>query len=85
MTDLSEPMRLALLKGSSQIVERIAQCVGEGIDDGSIAKNDAGKTAELSYNIWLGASLMINFHSNADSLQRAMQTTTSILTGNTAI
>lgn len=83
VADLSEPMRLALLNGSSLVVKRIAQCIEEGIDDGSIIKVDAATTADLLYNMWLGATLMGKLQRNADGLQRAMRITISILTSNT--
>jgi len=82
VADLSEPMRLALLKGSSEIVERISKCIEEGISDGSIVQVDAEVTADLLYNMWLGASLMSKLQRNGDALQRAMHTTISILTRN---
>ncbi|MBU1564481.1 MAG: TetR/AcrR family transcriptional regulator [Proteobacteria bacterium] len=83
VADLSEPMRLALLNGSSLVVKRIAQCIEEGIDDGSIIRADASMTADLLYNMWLGATLMDKLQRNADGLQRAMRITISILTSNT--
>lgn len=83
VADLSEPMRLALLSGSSLVVERIAQCIEAGINDGSIAKVDPSMTSNLLYNMWLGATLMGKLQRNADGLQQAMLTTTSILKGNT--
>ncbi|MGB3223762.1 MAG: TetR/AcrR family transcriptional regulator [Desulforhopalus sp.] len=85
VADLSEPMRLALLNGSSLVVKRIAQCIEAGIDDGSIIKVDAAMTADLLYNMWLGASLMGKLQCNADGLQRAMRITISILTSNTVV
>jgi TetR/AcrR family transcriptional repressor of nem operon len=85
VADLSEPMRLALLDGSSLVVERIAKCISEGIDDGSIAKINASITAELLYNMWLGATLMSKLQRKADGLHQAMQTTTSILTSSTVV
>ena len=85
VADLSEPMRLALLNGSSQVIERIAECIEAGIRDGSIATMDALPTAELLYNMWLGASLMSKLHRSADALQRVMQTTKSILTSKTVL
>ncbi len=83
VADLSEPMRLALLYGSSLVVERIAQCIEAGIDDGSIADINATMTAEFLYNMWLGATLISKLKRNTDGLQKAMQTTVSILTSNT--
>lgn len=83
VADLSEPMRIALLNGSSQVVQRIAQCIEAGIDDGSIAKSNAAVTADFLYNMWLGATLMSKLQRNSDCLQQAMRITTSILTNNT--
>jgi len=82
VADLSEPMRIALLNGSSQVVQRIAQCIEAGIDDGSIVKSNAAVTADFLYNMWLGATLMSKLQRNADGLQQAMRITTSILTNN---
>ncbi len=83
VADLSEPMRIALLNGSSQVVQRIAQCIEAGFDDGSIVKSNAAVTADFLYNMWLGATLMSKLQRNADGLQQAMRITTSILTNNT--
>ncbi len=83
VADLSEPMRLALLNGSTLVVKRIAECIEAGIDDGSIVKVDAAMTANSLYNMWLGATLMGKLQRNADGLHQAMQITTSILTSNT--
>lgn len=83
VADLSEPMRLALLDGSSQVVGRIAQCIEAGIHDGSISRMDSRLTAELLYNMWLGASLMNKLHRSAEALQRVMDATMSILSNGT--
>lgn len=85
VADLSEPMRIALLNGSSQVVKRIAWCIEAGINDGSIVKSNAAVTAESLYNMWLGATLMSKLQRNADGLQQAMRITASILTNNTVI
>lgn len=83
VADLSEPMRLALLNGSSQVIARIAQCIETGIEDGSIVQVDAAMTANLLYSMWLGATLMSKLHRNTDGLQEAMRITISILKSNT--
>lgn len=85
VADLSEPMRLALLQGSSLIVKRITDCIQAGVDDGSIVKIDASVTADLLYNMWLGATLMGKLQRNNDGLLQAMRRTASILTSNTAV
>jgi TetR/AcrR family transcriptional repressor of nem operon len=81
VADLSEPMRIALMNGSSQTVRHIAACIEAGIVDGSIARMDAGRTAELLYNMWLGATLRSKLQRNDEGLQHALQATESILTG----
>jgi TetR/AcrR family transcriptional repressor of nem operon len=81
VADLSDPMRLALLTGSSQVITRIAECIQEGIEDGSISIRHPQTIAELLYQMWLGASLMSKLQQNAEALQRAMSSTRAILTG----
>ena len=85
VADLSEPMRIALMKGSSQVVGQIASCIEAGIGDGSISRMDAGRTAELLYNMWLGATLRSKLQRNDESLQHALQATQSILTSHLTI
>lgn len=83
VADLSEPMRIALLKGSSEVVQRIARCIEAGIEDGSIVKSNAVVTADFLYNMWLGATLMSKLQRNGDGLQQALRITISILKNNT--
>ncbi len=83
VADLSEPMRIALRDGSAQVVQRIARCIAEGLEDGSIVKINPAVTAECLYNMWLGATLMSKLQRNDDGLQQAMHITASILTNNT--
>ena len=69
VADLSESMCLALLKGSLEVIEQIAVCIEAGVDDGSIVKVDAPPyceiTANLLYNMWLGATLMGKLQRNS--------------------
>ncbi len=81
VSDLSEPMRLALLTGSSQVITRIAECIQKGIEDGSVSIRHPQLIAELLYQMWLGASLMSKLQQNAQALQLAMSSTRAILTG----
>lgn len=83
IADLSEPMRLALLHGAEQIVARIAACLDEGVRDGSISALPAQPTAELLYHLWLGASLMSKLQQNGQALERALQSTETLLSGKT--
>ncbi|RME37183.1 MAG: TetR/AcrR family transcriptional regulator [Deltaproteobacteria bacterium] len=81
VADLSETMRLALLKGAEQIIARIAGCIEEGIDDGSISPLPAQPTAEFLYHLWLGASLMSKLQQNGQALEQALQRTEALLGG----
>ncbi|KPN78168.1 MULTISPECIES: TetR/AcrR family transcriptional regulator [Shewanella] len=79
VADLSEAMRLVLLKGSASIIERLTQCIQVGIADNSICNQDAQATAELLYHMWLGASLMNKLGHSRAALERALAMTESIL------
>ncbi|AAN57433.1 TetR/AcrR family transcriptional regulator [Shewanella oneidensis MR-1] len=79
VADLSEAMRLVLLKGSAGIIERLTHCIQDGIEDSSICNQDAQATAELLYHMWLGASLMNKLGHSHVALTRALVTTESIL------
>jgi TetR/AcrR family transcriptional repressor of nem operon len=78
-------MRVALLKGSAGIIERLTTCVQVAITDRSIAEQDPQSTAEMLYHMWLGASLMNKLGHSPAALERALVTTESILTPKTAL
>ena len=84
VADLSEAMRVALLKGSAGIIDRLTTCVQVGINDSSIAEQDPQSTAEMLYHMWLGASLMNKLGHSPAALERALVTTKAILTPKTA-
>lgn len=76
VSDLSEPMRMALHRGTDQIIERLARCIGEGVTDGSLpASLDARHTAQTLYEIWLGATLLTKFRRDRSGLDGAMLAT----------
>lgn len=79
VSDLSEPMRLALLNGATQIIGAISRCIDDGVKEGSISSQNADETAELLYNLWVGASLMSKLRKNSDGLDRVMLFTQSQL------
>ncbi|MFT6924600.1 MAG: TetR/AcrR family transcriptional repressor of nem operon [Psychromonas sp.] len=81
VSDLSEPMRLALNKGANDIVSTIAQCIESGIQEGSIKVKNAQETAEILYQIWLGGSILYKLSKNVSGLQRTLQQTEQILQG----
>lgn len=60
VADLSENMRLALEKGTSQIVARLAEAIEAGAEEGSLRiADEPGRVAESLYQLWLGASVMV--------------------------
>ena len=79
VADLSEAMRLALLKGSASIMQRLTDCIAEGINDGSIRAQDPQSSAEMLYHMWLGASLMNKLGHCETALIRALTTTETVL------
>lgn len=79
VADLSESMRLTLRDGADQIIVRIADCIAQGQQDGSLPPGDAYRTATALYQLWLGASLLSKLHRNSRSLENAMDTTQTML------
>lgn len=81
VADMSEAMRLALLKGTNLIVERIAACLRAGAADGSLpAGADPDETAQTLYQMWLGAALLTKLRRNPSALRSARAATERLLT-----
>ena len=80
VSDLSDTMRLTLRDGTDRIVDRIAGAIEAGVADGSLPALDARPTAQLLYQLWLGASLLGKLHRNSQSLDNAMRFTRQLLT-----
>jgi len=78
--DLSEDMRSVLDRGTAAIIAKIARCVQLGREDGSIT-NDAPpqELAESLYELWLGASLLSKLGKNTTPFDRALLTTSRLL------
>ncbi|GIU11224.1 MULTISPECIES: TetR/AcrR family transcriptional regulator [unclassified Shewanella] len=79
VADLSESMRLALDKGSSAVIARLAACIEVGIDDGSIPAINANYTAETLYQMWLGASLRNKLTRDPKVIERVLLMTEALL------
>lgn len=79
VSDLSEPMRLALLNGTNRIIARVAECIEQGRAAGELGINDSRQTAEQLYNLWIGASLLNKIRLDDASLAQALLTTRQIL------
>jgi TetR/AcrR family transcriptional regulator, transcriptional repressor for nem operon len=78
--DLSEPMRVALQRGTEQIVARLAACIEAGREDGTLAAvSDVAATASSLYELWLGATLLQKIRHDGRPLEAAMTTTRRLL------
>lgn len=80
VSDLSEPMRLALERGTRRIVEVIAECIDQARHDGSLP--DVGDSAGMAltlYNLWLGATVLSKIRRDRSALESAMQATHRLL------
>lgn len=80
VADLSDEMRLVLCKGTLHVMARIANCIAEGIADGSLRVDlEPHKTAQMLYQLWLGASLLAKLQHDRGPLENAMEITLSVL------
>ncbi|MGZ9710126.1 TetR/AcrR family transcriptional regulator [Glaciimonas sp. GNP009] len=80
VADLSDDMRIALCKGTKRLMEQLAICITEGITEGSLdSQLNPEKTAEMLYQMWLGASLLAKLQRDRRPLENAMETTISVL------
>jgi TetR/AcrR family transcriptional repressor of nem operon len=80
VADLSEAMRLALKRGTSAIIGRLARAIEAGVVEGSISiDDDPDRIAQSLYQSWLGASVMVKIGRTAQPFETAMATTLQIL------
>ncbi len=80
VSDLSEAMRVALLGGTRQIIERLVGTLRQGAVDGSLSGLlDAPQTALALYELWLGAALLTKLRRERSALDTAMYTTLRLL------
>ncbi|SFT29544.1 TetR/AcrR family transcriptional regulator [Methylobacterium sp. yr668] len=80
VSDLSEPMRLALKAGTAGIIARVAGTIQAGVAEGSLTvEGEPHDTAEILYHLWLGASLMAKIERTDAPFDAAMRTTRRIL------
>lgn len=80
VSDLSEPMRVALDEGMLAIVQKLAACIRAGQADGSIKPQlPPDSTAYALYSLWLGAALMYKTQHSLQPLQAAMIHTEGLL------
>jgi TetR/AcrR family transcriptional repressor of nem operon len=80
VADLSESMRLALKEGTTAIVDRLERAIAAGVADGSLAVDeDPRTTAQVLYDMWLGASVMAKIHRDISPLDTTMTVTRRLL------
>lgn len=72
VADLSDAMRITLRDGTDQIVARIAALIEAGVADGSLPPLEPRSTAQMLYQLWLGASVLGKLHRNSNALDNAM-------------
>ena len=80
VSDMSESMRLALLRGTNLIIDRLTDCILQGRTDGSICGNfDAHRTAVTLYELWLGAALLTKLRRERSAMDAALAATLGLL------
>jgi TetR/AcrR family transcriptional repressor of nem operon len=80
VADLSEPMRIVLKEGTTEIVDRLQRTIEAGAADGSLSvEGDARAAAETLYDMWLGASVMAKIHRDPAPLDNALALTARLL------
>ncbi|MGE8144377.1 TetR/AcrR family transcriptional regulator [Pseudomonas frederiksbergensis] len=80
VADLSEPMRLALDRGTSQIINVLVGVLSRGIEEGSLTVDDAPECMALRlYALWLGASVMAKITRTTVAFDEAMLMTRTLL------
>lgn len=82
MADLSETMREIMQRGTARVIERLADIIQNGQQDGSISKElSASILAATLYQTWLGATLMLKITKHTQPFDVAWQTSTLLLKG----
>ncbi len=82
VADLSDDMRVALHTGTNAFIARIAAVIAEGIADASLHTVLAPeRTAQMLYQMWLGASLLSKLSRDRVALDAAMDVTRCVLVG----
>jgi TetR/AcrR family transcriptional repressor of nem operon len=80
VSDMSESMRLALKEGTTAIVDRLERTISAGLKDGSLSVDgEARATAEVLYDMWLGASVMAKIHRDITPLDNTTAITRRLL------
>lgn len=80
VSDLSEPMRLQLVEGTTGIIDHLERMITTGVQDGSLRIDTEARTlAQELYESWLGASIIAKVQRAPEALQRAQTLTAARL------
>jgi TetR/AcrR family transcriptional regulator, transcriptional repressor for nem operon len=80
VADLSEPMRLALNRGTASVIEYLAVAMARGVEEGSLRLDqDPEHTALRLYSLWLGASVMAKITRTTAPFDEALLMTYQVL------
>ncbi len=80
VADMSEPMRLALRRGTDDIVQRIDQCLRDCQTEGALpASANTAALALTLYELWLGASLLAKLRRDGSAFDHALHSTEQLL------
>ncbi|MDE2586069.1 MAG: TetR/AcrR family transcriptional regulator, partial [Betaproteobacteria bacterium] len=72
-------MRLTLRDGTESVIGRIADGISAGVVDGSLPPLAPRDTAQMLYQLWIGASVLAKLHRNNRPLEQAMEATLGLL------
>lgn len=80
VSDLSEPMRLALERGTSRTIDLLAIAIQRGLEDGSLNVDQAPTSlARRLYALWLGTSVMSKITRTSAPFDEALLLTRQLL------
>lgn len=80
VSDLSEPMRLALKAGTNGIISRMTRAIEAGTADRSLSVTGRAEDLAASlYYLWLGASVMVKIVRTQEPFETALQSTRRML------
>ncbi|MCP1507207.1 TetR/AcrR family transcriptional repressor of nem operon [Pseudomonas marginalis] len=80
VSDLSEPMRLALDRGTSRTIALLADAIGRGVEDASLTVTQAPQSlAHSLYALWLGTSVMSKITRTSAPFDQALLLTRQLL------
>lgn len=80
VSDLSEPMRLALQRGTARTIALLAEALQYGVEDGSLpAQSHPESLARRLYALWLGTSVMSKITRTSAPFDEALLLTQHLL------